>query len=51
MPAAEVEHVVRSYAGKLAVDDLSFPVNKGEMLGLTGGDASYSSTSLAITIL
>ena len=36
MPAVEVNHIVKSYADKLAVDDLSFSVAQGEIFGLIG---------------
>ena len=36
MQAVEVNHVAKSFADKIAVDDLSFTVAQGEMFGLIG---------------
>jgi len=34
MPAVEVNHIVKSYADKAVVNDLSFSVAQGEIFGL-----------------
>ena len=33
LPAIEVEHLVKTYAGVTAVNDISFTVARGEILG------------------
>jgi ABC-2 type transport system ATP-binding protein len=46
VPAVEVSHVVKSYADKAAVDDLSFTVNEGEIFGLIGPNGAGKTTTL-----
>jgi ABC-2 type transport system ATP-binding protein len=46
MPAVEVSHVVKSYADKAAVDDLSFTVNDGEIFGLIGPNGAGKTTTI-----
>jgi len=46
MPAVEVNHIVKSYADKLAVDDLSFSVNQGEIFGLIGPNGAGKTTTI-----
>jgi ABC-2 type transport system ATP-binding protein len=46
VPAVEVSHVVKSYADKVAVDDLSFSVNEGEIFGLIGPNGAGKTTTL-----
>jgi ABC-2 type transport system ATP-binding protein len=46
MPAVEVNHIVKSYAEKLAVDSLSFSVNQGEIFGLIGPNGAGKTTSI-----
>ena len=36
MTAVEVNHIVKSFSGKTAVNDLSFSVVPGEIVGLIG---------------
>jgi len=36
MTAVEVNHIVKSFSGKTAVNDLSFSVTPGEIVGLIG---------------
>jgi len=46
VPAIEVNHVVKSYADKAAVDDLSFTVNDGEIFGLIGPNGAGKTTTI-----
>ena len=44
----EVEHLVRRYGGIAAVDDISFTVRRGEIVGLLGPNGAGKSTTLRI---
>jgi ABC-2 type transport system ATP-binding protein len=44
----EVEHLVRTYGGLAAVDDISFTVRRGEIVGLLGPNGAGKSTTLRI---
>ena len=46
MPAAEVNHVFKSYADKAVVNDLSFSVAQGEMFGLIGPNGAGKTTTI-----
>lgn len=46
MPAVEVNHIVKSYADKKVVDDLTFTVNQGEIFGLIGPNGAGKTTSI-----
>ncbi len=46
MPAVEVNRIVKSYADKIAVDDLSFSVNQGEIFGLIGPNGAGKATTI-----
>jgi ABC-2 type transport system ATP-binding protein len=46
MLAAEVSRIVKSFADKLAVDDLSFSVAQGEMFGLIGPNGAGKTTTI-----
>src|SRR5262245_8554358 len=41
-----VEHLIRTFGGQTAVDDLSFEVNKGETFALLGPNGSGKTTTL-----
>jgi ABC-2 type transport system ATP-binding protein len=44
----EVEHVSKVYSGRKAVDDVSFKVEKGEVLGLLGPNGAGKTTTMRI---
>jgi len=46
MLAVEVNHVFKSYADKVAVDDLSFSVAQGEIFGLIGPNGAGKTTTI-----
>jgi ABC-2 type transport system ATP-binding protein len=46
MYAVEVSHVVKSFADKAAVDDLSFSVSPGEIFGLIGPNGAGKTTTI-----
>ena len=46
MLAVEVNHVVKSFADKVAVDDLSFSVAQGEIFGLIGPNGAGKTTTI-----
>jgi ABC-2 type transport system ATP-binding protein len=46
MFAAEVSHIVKSFADKVAVSDLSFAVSQGEMFGLIGPNGAGKTTTI-----
>lgn len=46
MNAVEVNHVVKSFADNIAVDDLSFSVARGEMFGLIGPNGAGKTTTI-----
>jgi ABC-2 type transport system ATP-binding protein len=46
MLAVEVSHVVKSYADKVAVSDLSFSVARGEIFGLIGPNGAGKTTTI-----
>jgi len=46
MKAVEVEHLFKSYSGKVAVHDLSFAVSPGEVLGLIGPNGAGKTTTI-----
>jgi len=50
MKAVEVSHLYKSYTGKRAVEDLSFSVNPGEILGLIGPNGAGKSSTIKIIL-
>ena len=46
MLAVEVSHIVKAFADKVAVDDLSFSVTPGEMFGLIGPNGAGKTTTI-----
>jgi ABC-2 type transport system ATP-binding protein len=44
----EVEHLSKSYNGRKAVDDISFKVEKGEILGFLGPNGAGKTTTMRI---
>ena len=46
MLAVQVSHVVKSFANKVAVDDLSFSVAQGELFGLIGPNGAGKTTTI-----
>lgn len=47
-PAIEVAHLVKTYAGVTAVNDISFKVARGEVLGFLGPNGAGKSTTMRI---
>ena len=50
MKAVEVNHLYKSYTGKRAVEDLSFSVESGEILGLIGPNGAGKSSTIKIIL-
>ena len=46
MPAAQVNHIFKSYADKAVVNDLSFSVARGEIFGLIGPNGAGKTTTI-----
>src|SRR4030042_5315701 len=46
MSAVEVNHIVKSYADKAVVNDLSFSVAQGEIFGLIGPNGAGKTTTI-----
>lgn len=50
MPLLEVRHLRKSFAGRVVVDDVSFSVDKAEVVGLLGRNGAGKTTSFRMTI-
>ena len=50
MPQLSIENVVKAYDSKLAVDQVSFEVNGGEVFGLLGPNGAGKSTLIRMTM-
>ena len=46
----ELRHVVKKFAGRIAVDDLSFTVPSGEIFGLLGHNGAGKSTAIGMML-
>lgn len=46
MPTVEVNHIVKSYADKIVVDNLSFSVSQNEIFGLIGPNGAGKTTTI-----
>jgi ABC-2 type transport system ATP-binding protein len=46
MPAVEVNHIAKSYADKVAVNDLSFSMSQNEIFGLIGPNGAGKTTTI-----
>ena len=44
----QVSHLTKEYAGRVAVDDISFEVKKGEIVGFLGPNGAGKSTTMRI---
>src|SRR5580765_4785123 len=50
MPQLAIENVRKAYDGKVAVDDVSFTVEGGEVFGLLGPNGAGKSTLIRMTM-
>lgn len=50
MALLEAEHLRKSYAGRVVVDDVSFTVGRAEVVGLLGRNGAGKTTSFRMTI-
>jgi ABC-2 type transport system ATP-binding protein len=48
MPVIEVDHLHKQYRGRVAVDDLSFTVERGEIFGILGPNGAGKTTTVEI---
>jgi ABC-2 type transport system ATP-binding protein len=48
MPVIEVDHLYKQYRGQVAVDDLSFTVERGEIFGILGPNGAGKTTTVEI---
>ena len=46
--SVKVEHLTKTYGAQNAVDNISFEVNKGEVLGFLGPNGAGKSTTMKI---
>jgi ABC-2 type transport system ATP-binding protein len=50
MPAVDLSHITKSFGPVKAVDDVSFSVDKGELIGLLGPNGAGKTTSLRVML-
>jgi len=50
MPLLEAKHLRKTFAGRVVVDDVSFTVDKAEVVGLLGRNGAGKTTSFRMTI-
>ncbi|MDP7575016.1 MAG: ATP-binding cassette domain-containing protein, partial [Phycisphaerales bacterium] len=50
MPLLEAENLIKSYTGRRVVDEVSFYVNPGEIVGLLGRNGAGKTTSFRMVI-
>ncbi len=50
MPLLQANNLVKSYSGRRVVDDVSFEVNEGEIVGLLGRNGAGKTTSFRMVI-
>ena len=50
MSAIEVNHVTKSFADRVVVNDLSFSVDPGEMFGLIGPNGAGKTTTIRMVM-
>ena len=48
MPVIEIDHLRKQYRGHVAVDDLSFTVEQGEIFGILGPNGAGKTTTVEI---
>ena len=48
MPMIEVQHLTKRYRDRVAVEDLTFSVEEGEILGFLGPNGAGKSTTMKI---
>ena len=48
MSMIEVEHLTKSYGPRRAVDDISFTVERGEIVGFLGKNGAGKTTTMRI---
>lgn len=49
-PLIETEHLVKKYGDKIAVDDVSFQVNSGEIFGFLGPNGAGKTTTIKMIV-
>jgi ABC-2 type transport system ATP-binding protein len=50
MPTVEISHISKSFGELIAVDDVSFEVEKGEIFGLLGPNGAGKTTAIRILL-
>lgn len=50
MSVIDVQHLCKVYPGKVAVDDISFSLNEGEIFGLLGPNGSGKTTTILMVL-